>query len=213
MVLQSAATPLVSVVIPAFNRAALLPRAIASVQAQNYANWELIVVDDASTDHTRAVVEGAPVQVRYIRLDENRGVGAARNTGIAAAGGDLIAMLDSDDEYLPEHLQSRVDLILREDLDLVAGGVMVDGSVWTVDFFNPGQLVDLHDCVEGGTFVGRSEVFRALGGFNDAAFGEDTDFWLRAQRFRTRFLKEPRTYILHETPGSLRLQRMQNRGL
>lgn len=204
-------SPLVSVVIPTYNRGDLLPRALRSVQAQSYTNWELIVVDDASTDNTREIVASAPVEVVYVRLEPpNRGAGAARNAGIEAARGEIIAMLDSDDEYLPQHLRSRVEILLEEGLDLVAGGVIVDGDPLTVDYFHPDRLVDLRDCVEGGTLTGRAEVFRALGGFNAAEFGEDTDFWFRAQGFKVRFLTEPCTYILHETPGSLRLKRMQD---
>lgn len=204
-----------TVVIPAYNRAGLLPRAIRSVHAQSYTNWELIVVDDGSTDDTAEVVRAmAPaIGIRYIRQDPNRGVGAARNAGIAAANGEIISMLDSDDEYLPEHLRSRVDILINDHIDLLAGGVIIEGNPLTVDYFHPGRLVDLRDCVEGGTLIGRAEVFRVLGGFNSSDYGEDTDFWLRAQepkhRFRTQFLSEPRTYILHETPGSLRLSRMQ----
>ena len=96
---------LVSVIIPAFNRAALLPRAIASVRAQTHQHWEVIVVDDGSTDNTREVVESMKdSRVTYCRHTVNRGAGAARNTGLRAARGEWVAFLDSDDWWRPEKL-------------------------------------------------------------------------------------------------------------
>jgi glycosyltransferase involved in cell wall biosynthesis len=98
--------PLFSVVIPTFNRARLVGRAIASVLAQTLGNFEVIVVDDGSTDETPRVVEGVgDPRVRLISLPANRGAAAARNAGISAARGELISLLDSDDEYEPEFLE------------------------------------------------------------------------------------------------------------
>jgi glycosyltransferase involved in cell wall biosynthesis len=204
--------PLVSVVIPTFNRASLLLRAIRSVEEQIFTDWEVVVIDDGSTDDTAQLFStGAFPKVRYFR-QENQGVGVARNHGIAEARGYFVAMLDSDDEYLPDHLKTRMRLMQEEEppLDLVAGGFEIRGSSETVvDFFDSTKLVDLRSCIVGGSLVGRREVFVNLGGFNQDAYGEDTDFWQRAQKaFRTRLLDGPRTYVLHETPGSLRDIRM-----
>ena len=98
--------PLFSVVIPTFDRANLVRRAIASVLAQTIEDFEIIVVDDGSTDNTGEVVRafGDP-RIQLVRLTENRGPAAARNAGIAAARGELISLLDSDDEYLPTFLE------------------------------------------------------------------------------------------------------------
>jgi len=98
--------PLVSVIIPTFNRAWCLRAAIDSVWSQTYTNFELIVVDDGSTDNTKALLslyEG--ITVIY---QENQGVSAARNRGIAASKGELLAFLDSDDLWQPEKLASQV---------------------------------------------------------------------------------------------------------
>jgi glycosyltransferase involved in cell wall biosynthesis len=95
--------PKVSIVLPTFNRADTIMRAIRSAQAQTFQDWELIVVDDGSTDDTASVITGADPRLVVI-IQENQGVTEARNTGIRAARGDYFAFLDSDDEFLPHHL-------------------------------------------------------------------------------------------------------------
>ncbi len=97
-------TPFVSVVIPVYNRAAVLGEALRSVLAQSERDLEIVVVDDGSTDDPKAVADalGDP-RIRFVRQD-NRGGGAARNTGVREAQGRFIAFLDSDDAFLPDHL-------------------------------------------------------------------------------------------------------------
>ena len=103
-------TPRVSVILPAYNRESLVARAIDSVLAQTYGDFELIVVDDASKDGTRAVLETYRdhPRVRLILSDVNRGGSGARNLGIEAARGALIAFQDSDDVWLPHKLAAQV---------------------------------------------------------------------------------------------------------
>lgn len=104
MSVTEAPRPRFSVVIPTHNRQELLHRSIGSVRAQTFGNWELIVVDDGSSDETRRVVsEIGDSRIFYV-WQENSGVSAARNHGISLARGDYIGFLDDDDEYLPEHL-------------------------------------------------------------------------------------------------------------
>ena len=101
--------PLVSVVLPTWNRAAYLPRAMESVLSQDYGRLELIVVDDGSTDGTRQAVEAfEDGRIRYMRTPSNRGVSAARNAGIRRACGEYIAFQDSDDVWLPGKLGKQV---------------------------------------------------------------------------------------------------------
>lgn len=95
---MKATTPLISVIIPTFNRATLLPAALASVYKQNITSLQIIVVDDGSTDHTAVVVAGFAGRLDYI-YQANRGPAAARNTGLAYARGKWIAFLDSDDVW------------------------------------------------------------------------------------------------------------------
>ncbi|WP_293678612.1 glycosyltransferase [uncultured Phenylobacterium sp.] len=105
--------PLVSVVLPTYNRARTLPRAIHSVLNQGYSNIELIVVDDASTDDTDALMASLhDPRIRYIKMEKNRGQCAARNIGLQAATGEFIAYQDSDDEWLADKLQRQMDAVL-----------------------------------------------------------------------------------------------------
>ena len=103
-------SPLVSAIIPTFNRAATILRAVESVLRQEYSPLELIVVDDGSEDETlRLLTPLAELGRLKIVGQPNRGVSAARNTGIKAAGGQLLAFLDSDDEWLPGKIRAQVD--------------------------------------------------------------------------------------------------------
>jgi glycosyltransferase involved in cell wall biosynthesis len=96
--------PLISIVMPTYNRAASLGRAVDSVLQQEFRDFELIVVDDGSSDGTRAVMQDYAQQAVYVRLDGNRGGNFARNRGIERASGAIVSFLDSDDEFLPHKL-------------------------------------------------------------------------------------------------------------
>jgi hypothetical protein len=100
--------PLVSVILPTYNRGWILTEAIDSVLAQDYQDYELIVVDDGSTDNTREILDAYGQDIIVLR-QANNGVSAARNRGIAEAGGQLVAFLDSDDLWLPRKLSRQVD--------------------------------------------------------------------------------------------------------
>lgn len=105
--------PLVSVVIPAYNSELYISQTIQSVVTQTYTNWELIVVDDCSADRTKELVEAwvrRDSRIRLLACPENRGVAEARNAGIAAARGEWIALLDSDDLWVEEKLEKQLDL-------------------------------------------------------------------------------------------------------
>ncbi len=107
--------PLVSVIIPCYNRADIVGNAVHCVLAQTFRDWELIIVDDGSVDDIAAAV-GAfrnQTRVRLVRHPVNLGEPAARNTGITAASGRFIAFLDSDDEWLPEKLERQVAAIMQ----------------------------------------------------------------------------------------------------
>jgi succinoglycan biosynthesis protein ExoO len=120
--------PIVSIVTPACNAANFIARSIESALAQTLTEIEVVVVDDASIDDTVAIVEGIAnrdPRVRLLRHDQNRGVSAARNRAIAAAQGDWITLLDSDDTYAPERLCRLLEHATRTSAEMVADNVML----------------------------------------------------------------------------------------
>jgi glycosyltransferase involved in cell wall biosynthesis len=120
----------VSVVIATYNRAYILREALESALAQTYQNLEIIIVDDGSTDETREMApQWTNDRVRYIKHDRNRGCSAAYNTGINAATGDVITLLDSDDRWAPENLDRQVTFLQgHSEVDIVFTDVTVEGS-------------------------------------------------------------------------------------
>ena len=98
---------MISVIVPTYNRAGLLQITLQSILSQTYANYEIIVVDDGSTDNTAEIMVKYP-KVRYIRHGKNRGVAEARNTGLKAAQGNYISFIDSDDMMLPDKLEKQI---------------------------------------------------------------------------------------------------------
>jgi glycosyltransferase involved in cell wall biosynthesis len=194
----------VSIIIPTYNRAELLPRAIDSVLAQTYQDFDIVVVDDGSTDGTRSVVEAyEDARVRYVRLPKRRGVSAARNAGMAASGGEWIGFLDSDDEWLPEKLERQLALAdVDPSLDIIQGWHIRDAngvrSVWRLP--DPGDkegfdlvLYGWRECCVMA-LVARRSALEAVGGFDEAIpHGEDWDLQYRLDQagFRYGVLNEP----------------------
>jgi glycosyltransferase involved in cell wall biosynthesis len=120
----------ISIVIAAYNRAYIIRKALDSALAQTYQNFEIIVVDDGSADKTADVVAAyASRNIRYIRHNNNRGCSAAYNTGINAAAGDAITLLDSDDRWEPDNLERQVNFLERHpEVEVVFTDVTVVGA-------------------------------------------------------------------------------------
>ena len=117
-------SPQVSVILPTFNRADLLPRSVDSVLEQTFGDFELIIVDDGSTDNTAAIVrDHKDTRIHYIGLAHNRGQAHARNIGIAESQGTLIAFQDSDDTWESGKLAKQVHIL---DCDAEVAGVYCD---------------------------------------------------------------------------------------
>lgn len=117
------APPLISIIIPAYQRENVIPRAIRSVLSQTFLDFELIIVDDHSTDNTRAIVEKfieSDPRVKYIFLESNQGPACARNAGVKSSQGEYIAFLDSDDEWYPSKLEKQVGILQQfPEIDVV----------------------------------------------------------------------------------------------
>ncbi|MEZ5906842.1 MAG: glycosyltransferase family 2 protein [Geminicoccaceae bacterium] len=124
--------PAVSVVVPVFNAAHCLPAAIASVRAQTLPDWEIVLVDDASTDASPTLIEAlvaSDPRVRAARLPANAGPAAARNRGLELARGTWIALLDADDAYLADRLAVLTALGAGTGADLVSDNLLLADPV------------------------------------------------------------------------------------
>ena len=151
--------PTASVVIPTYDRPAYLRRAASSVNAQTYDDVELVVVDDCSPTPAAGTLDGTDtgsLAVTCHRHESNRGANAARNTGIDAAEGDLVAFLDDDDRWRPTKIERQVERFGdSEDLGLVyAGQEYVNGEGRTTELKTPGTAGDAVEAILRGASVG-----------------------------------------------------------
>lgn len=194
---------MVSVIIPTYNRAHLLGRAIESALTQTYGRLEVIVVDDGSRDNTREVVATwQDRRLQYIRHERNKGGSAARNTGIRMAKGDYIAFLDSDDEWVPDkvarHLQEFGEHPQHAVVYSAVCHVFLDGTQEVTGADGPeGWIFDklLVRNAVGPTsaFVIKRASLEQVGGFDETLpSGQDYDLWLRlAQDFTFKRISDP----------------------
>ena len=176
--------PLFSVVIPTWNRAEPVRRAIDSVLAQTFTDFEVIVVDDGSDDHTPAALDQVTdARVRLLRRS-HEGVGAARNAGVAAAAGAYVAFLDSDDEALPPWLERLAEGLGGDGADIAVSGAITIGPDGAETSWVPvGEATGPDDVAprfEAGCCAVRRELFLDVGGFDvTLRFGENTELALR----------------------------------
>jgi glycosyltransferase involved in cell wall biosynthesis len=184
----------VSVIIPAFNAATHIAESLGSVVAQTFGDWEAIVADDFSTDATAEIAAGFGPRVKVVRSSENRGPAAARNLALDKANGELVALLDADDYWLPEYLERQVALYDRaSDLGERVGIVTCDAYI--SDGGEPGpktlrQVVGFPEELTLSRLLERNSIFvsalspraviEEVGGFCEEIVGtEDYDLWLR----------------------------------
>ena len=193
----------VSVIIPTYNRGWIVRDAIDSVLGQTYADFELIVVDDGSSDRTPPILDAYGDRLRVIR-QANRGVSAARNRGIGESSGTLIALLDSDDIWLPKKLAVQVDFFKRNPAALICQ----TEEIWIRNGLrvNPGKRHrkpsgmiferSLELClVSPSAVMVRRELFEKVGLFDESLPAcEDYDLWLRVGcRFPVHLIDRPLT--------------------
>lgn len=190
----------VSVILTVYNRETYLKRSIDSLINQNFSNWELIAIDDGSTDNSLNVLKLYEKNIPNIKImqQENQRIARSRNRGIFLSTGKYITFLDSDDEYENSHLLQRVQFLNdHPEIDLLYGGVKIIGNQFVRDKDNPHNFIHLSNCFIGGTFFGKKEVFMELGGFKDLEYSEDSDFIIRAgNKFKIQKFELP-TYIYH----------------
>jgi glycosyltransferase involved in cell wall biosynthesis len=205
--------PKVSVVIPTHNRALFLRAAIQSVLNQTFQDFEIVVVDDASEDHTSAVIRSfGDSRIQYIRHETNKGQGVTRNDGISRALGEYIALLDDDDEWLPAKLEKQVHLLDNRPSKV---GLVYTG-LYRIDASSRRVIYTVHPEKRGYAFeelcrknwIGtcssvliRKACFDKTGLFDEAlASKADYDMWLRiAKEFDIEYIREPLVlYIAHD---------------
>lgn len=208
------ATPLVSVVIPTYNHARYLGRALQSVIDQTYTNWEAIVIDNHSKDGTDEVMASfADPRITYLKIQNNGVIAASRNAGIREAKGEWIAFLDSDDWWTADKLKAcyesindKVDLIYH-DLEIVADRPRPFRrkiiKSWQV---KPPVLIDLivrGNAIATSSAVVRAKLLKQINGMNeslDMVAAEDYNTWLRIAQLTNRFKyvsKQLGSYRLH----------------
>ncbi len=190
----------VSVIIPTFNRCNILPRAIDSALSQTFPDIEVIVVDNGSTDDTPSMIKTKYPQIRFF-IESRRGVSAARNRGILNVNGNWIALLDSDDEWLPEKLEKQISFSKRDPITRF----IHTNEVW----YRDGKILNQkkkHEkkgghlfidslkscCISPSSALIKRSVFEDIGNFDEQLqVCEDYDFWLRvAAKEKVSFIDE-----------------------
>lgn len=206
--------PLISVVLATYNRVNTLPVAIQSVLNQTYENFELVLVDDASTDGTRSLLmQFSDSRIRYICHDERRGAPSAWNTGIKQSQGDFIAFQDSDDEWFCTKLAKQIEIFhARQDIDIVYSSyvrVSPDSQDLVPPEFTLEMRGDIFERVLSAWWIGsptmliRKEAFDKAGLFNESLEAmQDWELIIRlARHYSFEFVPEPlmKAYISRDS--------------
>ena len=196
--------PRISICIPAYNAEKYLAETLESVRSQTFKDWELIVTEDGSKDGVEAMVrafaQSVTQPVRYRRHEVNQGLPATRNTGIAASHGDWIALLDSDDCWLPEHLETAVAVQSKTGADIVhAGSILFDSDTGkelgvrapdaeVIGRFPLSMFVGDYLVQPSSVLLSKS-LWERVGGFDPTfRYVEDAEMWLRCARNGARFV-------------------------
>jgi len=220
---------MVSVTIPVYNAGEAICRAIDSVLAQTFADYEIVVVDDGSTDNTAELVKEYGEKVKYI-YQENAGESVARNTGVAAAKGKWVAFLDADDEWLPDKLKRQMELLARNPqlrwcatnfaqtdgtrssprIGVESLKKALSGRDYIENFFLEAAKGRCH--IGAPTVIVDRNVLREVGGFElGRTSGPDQDMWWRiAYRYpKIGFIAKPMAVVHLDVENPLVAERRQ----
>ena len=213
--MNPAAGPLISVVIPTYNRADLIPNAIQSVLNQTYQNWELIIVDNYSDDGTKEVIDSfKDSRISMLLLPRTGSVAASRNFGVHHSKGEWIAFLDSDDWWFPEKLNS-VRETIQSDADLIYHDLQIASGPNDAKFHRKTKsrklkdpifldlLLNGNDIALSSVTV-RKSIFMKVNGMNESPTFyaiEDYEIWLRIAQITKLFVHIPKAlgaYRVHD---------------
>ena len=199
---EECSLPLVSVVMPAYNAVRWIAETIVSVQRQTVQDWELLVIDDGSTDKTCSVVEQLATgdgRIKLVRCPSNQGVAKARNIGLDMSRGQYVALLDSDDIWYPEKLERQIALAEKTGAGVIycSYGIVDDQGVKICDDFIVPETTDFEaslvkSVISCSTVLFSRRIVDAYR-FGSAFYHEDLALWLRILRdgHEARGVREP----------------------
>ncbi|MGB7533081.1 MAG: glycosyltransferase [Halobacteriota archaeon] len=210
--------PAVSAIIPTYNRAHLIGRAVQSVLNQTYQDFEILIIDDGSTDNTEEIIKSfRDERIRHIRHERNKGAAAARNTGIKAARGEYIAFQDSDDEWYSNKLEEISKIIEeRKDVDFITsyGKIIKNGKIigdigrapW-VNVLSKTELIIrlfISNFIPTQGVVVKKEKIVEVGGFDESLpSASDYELWLRLAPICTLYFVNKPLFNLYFSQKSL----------
>ncbi len=217
--------PKVSVLLTCFNHIAYMPEALDSIRCQSFGDYEIIAIDDGSSDETREWLTENAKDCKLIFNETNLGTYGSLNRALSEASGEFVAILNDDDVWLPDKLARQTELLqTNPKVGLVhTDGLFIDGSGGTIEGSPLGfefpktvtgnvllALLHQNKIIASAALV-RKECFDRLGGFNESYFGSgDWEMWLRiAEEFEVGFVKEELTkYRVHGANASHKLDRI-----
>ncbi|MEM0449344.1 MAG: glycosyltransferase [Methanomassiliicoccales archaeon] len=221
---EEGSEPLVSVIIPAYDRPKLLEKAIASVLAQTYQRWELLIVEDGSpVDLTSTVRMFSDPRIQHLRQKENQGVAAARNRGANVAKGEYIAFLDSDDEWKPQKLARQLSYLRAKgpefNFSYTLREVVDDTGAVISDYNKHEEEGDLREVIAWPAVLGtpsswliRRQLFLEMGGFDESLkYAEDWEFSIRLAKVTMIACLRERLTVMREHSGERLSKGLENK--
>jgi len=214
--------PRISVILPVFNAAATLPRALESIRAQTLADWELLAIDDGSRDESRQILDthaAADPRIKVLGWPRNQGVVAAHRAGLAEAAGEFVARMDADDWSHPQRFERQLAMFgARPALGVVScrvrlldplGAGMQRYVDWANGLLDPEAIAArrfIESPVIHPSAIIRREWLEKIGGYRASGWPEDYDLWLRLLEAGCPMAKSPKT-LYHWQDGPERLTR------